>query len=54
MTTDLLATLVQHSGLGSYSKGEVITKQEGDPSGRWKAGSWWRVYVWCVPDVGLR
>ncbi|KAK2175329.1 hypothetical protein NP493_722g02070 [Ridgeia piscesae] len=32
MTTDLLATLVQHSGLGSYSKGEVITKQEGDPS----------------------
>ena len=38
MTSDVLATLVRHSGLDSYSQsqGELITNQQGDPNGRWR------------------
>ena len=36
MTSDVLATLVRHSGLDGYSQsqGELITNQQGDPNGR--------------------
>ena len=43
MTSDVLSTLVRHSGLDGYSQsqGEIITKQEGNPSGKLRPSNQW-------------
>ena len=47
MTSDVLATLVRHSGLDGYSQsqGELITNQQGDPNGRLRKEVFFYVFI---------